>query len=275
MAAATDRSRPMSDIPRVKLGRLREGAKPIGKSKGVNDTYFGAIYTDEAEYPAYVKDLDLTQLVNELVAATIGGAMALPVPDPHLVATPSTAGMTKGPKLTDGSGRVAFAVPDRKLPPVRQFLQCAEAIPGNAIRKWKYLKHAVYFDEWIANRDRHDRNLLFDGESQFILIDHGHAFTGPSWEPGDLQPTAKVANQLIDGWPKKFYTEGDINKIASGAKQAAKNCSLLNIEYIMNASFASFLLDSVNATAFKDFLVKRLPLVEDFIRERLGEARLL
>jgi hypothetical protein len=52
------------------------------------------------------------------------------------------------------------------------------------------------FDAWIANIDRHERNLLFSGDKEIWLIDHGHCFSGPQWNSADLEPQREYVNRL-------------------------------------------------------------------------------
>src|SRR5690606_22477174 len=66
------------------------------------------------------------------------------------------------------------------------------------ILAWADLGHLYAFDSWIANIDRHPGNLLFGGKDEIWLIDHGHCFSGPTWEPSDLDPGAAYRNRLAE-----------------------------------------------------------------------------
>ena len=94
----------------VSFARLRPGAQLLTDNKGANDTYFGTIYCDDYEGPAYVKDLVPIQLANELLAAVLGVTAGLPIPRPFLVLVESGLLQTShGPALPDGTSRLAFA----------------------------------------------------------------------------------------------------------------------------------------------------------------------
>jgi len=131
----------------VPLARLRPGARLLTDRKGANDTYYGIVYSAEFEGQAYVKDLDETQLANELLAAVLGLTSGLPMPRPFLVAITADALATaKGPTLTDGSARLAFGSASA---PFEQIGRVDQLIALDAIRHWPCLADAACFDEWI------------------------------------------------------------------------------------------------------------------------------
>ena len=225
-----------SPVP-IPLAGLRAGAKEIGADKGVNDTYFGSIFTDSEEYPAYIKDLDETQLINELLAAALGACLGLPMPKPYLVLVDADHRFTKGPTLDEkGTQRLAFASSDQSVPSVKQLVRKGAKIPGDSVSKWKQLDDAVFFDEWIANGDRHIGNLLFDGRGRYFLIDHGHSFTGPNWEPQNLYPNHQSINQLINGWLEPYLSKTTKQRVAKSARKTEAGCAGISINDVLSCS---------------------------------------
>lgn len=73
-------------IPQIELGNVVPGATLLAPDeKGVNETFVGHIDANSGRHKAYIKVLPARQLVNELVAATIGRAVNLPIPQGYLL----------------------------------------------------------------------------------------------------------------------------------------------------------------------------------------------
>jgi HipA-like kinase len=240
----------------VTFARLRPGAKLLTDRKGVNDTYFGTIYCDDYEGQAYVKDLPIVQLANELVAAVVGIASGLPIPRPFLVLVETgQLPSTHGPLLADETARLAFA---SQSSPFEQVGQMDRAITLAAVKKWPYLADAICFDELIANGDRHSGNVLFQAPDRFLIIDHSHAFTGPNWEPDKLLPEREVRNQLVTSWPGVGnLTNDERQAIAGNVPKIAARCRRLSVNQAVMASFVAHILDSDRQLALVDFLKAR------------------
>ena len=89
-----------------------------------------------------------------------------------------------------------------KIPSFGQWLRLStpysDKVLLDKIKNWPHLHKAAAFDDWVANSDRHFENILFAGEDNFYLIDHGHCFTGPGWSKKKLDPDVNVSNKLLD-----------------------------------------------------------------------------
>lgn len=73
--------------------------------------------------------------------------------------------------------------------------------------KWRDYKDAAFFDEWIANIDRHVGNILYDKlTKEFWLIDHSDALTGTEWHLFGLSDAAGThnKNELLDPIAEKL-----------------------------------------------------------------------
>lgn len=134
---------------------------------GINLPVRGIVYTDAGEVEAFVKRLaDVRELLVEVVCTVLARRLDLPAPEPLLVLVPEHLG---GPQLAFGSTAMG-------QPNVAAFLETGQhAAVTNRLKAWKHLLPAACFDEWIANCDRHPANLLYNGDGDFWLIDHGLA----------------------------------------------------------------------------------------------------
>lgn len=97
---------------------------------------------------------------------------------------------------------LAFGSSEMRIPSFSQWLKSStlysDKVLLDKIKNWPYLHNAAAFDEWVANGDRHFGNILFAGQDDFYLIDHGHCFTGPGWSRKKLDPEVKISNKLLD-----------------------------------------------------------------------------
>lgn len=149
----------------VHLGTLVNSLGSAGT--GINDAFRGVVRTSSGDVTAYVKKLATSrEVLVEIACAVLARQLDLPVPQPLLVHIPKHMG---GPELaygsvTAGHGDLSAFVETGQL----------QAI-WDQLRAWPSLVKAACFDEWIANCDRHQRNILYDGRGEFWLIDHGLA----------------------------------------------------------------------------------------------------
>ncbi|MGO4854909.1 HipA family kinase [Phaeovulum sp. W22_SRMD_FR3] len=176
----------------------------------VNDTYRGQVLLNDRKIrQAIIKDLELPQLCNELLAFCLARLVGLPVPDCFLgLARPEVMPASKAPSFEDGS-RLVFVSADVKVPNVTFRLKSSNPAGQlallNEIAEWSDLGRLYAFDAWIANIDRHPGNFLFGNPGDTWLIDHGHCFSGPAWRPEDLNPASDFVNRLSE-WMTPFLS---------------------------------------------------------------------
>ena len=153
---------------------------------------------DEAYVVKFDTPSDHTAL-NELVCACIAGQLELPSFEPVLIdingrqaakinkvragplTRPVDAGVHFAVRLVEhvyGAGSLEVTM-GRKVS--RDDLSNAGCIPG-----------VLGFDTLVQNHDRHCGNVcfVFDADADlysFRIMDHGHAFGGPSWSPNSIR----------------------------------------------------------------------------------------
>lgn len=240
----------------------------------INDTYRGQVLLeDETIRQAIIKDLDLSQLCNELLAFCLARHVGLPIPDCFLgLARPDVLAVTKGPSLPDGS-RLVFVSTDVKVPNVTFRLTTTAGLAQlellSEIVRWADLGKLYAFDSWIANIDRHPGNLLFGNSGEAWLIDHGHCFGGPAWKPGDLDPAREFANRLSE-WVTPFLTLDQKTARRSEASAVEAGLSGFNADLPTQSSRVTDLMPNEHVQALKNFLVGRSSHVTAHASKALG-----
>jgi hypothetical protein len=247
-------------MPTVELATVLLGAEPF-KENNANETFRGPVLTSDNETRlAIIKDLNLTQLCNELLAHGLARQFGLPVPDCYLgLANSGVLDTTKAPMTSDGS-RLVFVSIDTKVPNITYRIRHADhaskASLFDEIGKWSELGSLYAFDAWIANVDRHPGNLLFGGNDEFWLIDHGHSFTGPNWQINQLDPTSEYHNRLAE-WLTMNLSNSQRQDCATKLHDFCDGIRDFDGGPLANKSRIDLLLPAEAVTAMKDFLEKR------------------
>ena len=251
---------PQAESAFVRLATVLRGAQPLAE-KGVNDSFRGQLMLEDgAIKAAIIKDLDPKQLANELMAAALADAAGMPIPGAHLAKVPQGV-MTanKGPTLSDGS-RLAFGSVDARTPPVAQLYQGQNASVQRKVRErlaeWDGVGGLYGFDSWIANTDRHERNLLFSGDKKVWLIDHGHCFTGPKWTPANFDP-ANVYSNKLKSWLTPVMSDARRTAVASAAGGVPEKVKDLDLNRVGELNHVLDVLDKDDFDALVSFLTQR------------------
>jgi hypothetical protein len=250
----------------IELATILPGAVPF-KEGNVNDTYRGQVLLSGGVVrDAVVKDLDNFQLVNELLASALAKASGLPTPDAYLgLVKAGDLPVIRGPLLADGN-RLVFVSADVKVPNVTFQVNIAvtddakQAVVARVVN-WAKLGDLYAFDAWIANTDRHAGNLLLGAIDEVWLIDHGHSFTGPAWEPSGLSPDGDYANRLKE-WVTPLLDPGQRDRRALEVSEIAKVFEAADVAFARSASK----IDTIRSSAHGDA-------IETFLRERAGKVR--
>ncbi len=257
----------------VQLATVLLGATGF-RENNINDTFRGQVLTADGQTrPAIIKDLNLVQLCNELVAHCLAREVGLPIPDCYLgLVRPGILDVTKAPTTTDAS-RLVFVSVDVKVPNVTFRWQGLGAAGRPAllaeITKWGDLGHLYAYDSWIANVDRHTGNLLFGGNSEFWLIDHGHCFTGPDWQADQLDPDIEYPNRLSE-WLTGCLTLDQKKQCATEVRRFGAKIADFDATATSENSRISSLLPLQNVDALKAFLEKRTARVPMDASKALG-----
>lgn len=168
----------------IRIGRLLPGGERVSEGQHRPIKGFAEISNDigsTEELVVFAKELEPRALSIELVCATVGRLLELPIPEPLL--------------LIDESGKYYFASVDAAYPSFHQYIVDHEDKGiKDRLAQWPLLKAAAFFDEWIAMDDRSNGNLLFNGET-FALIDHESAIS--SQIQHDCYGIDYYSNQLL------------------------------------------------------------------------------
>lgn len=258
----------------VRLGQVLAGAQPF-KAGNINDTYRGIVLTDEGERTAIIKDLEPKELANEVLVAAMALHLGLPVPTPVLaLAMKDRLNATKGPVL--GEGRLVYASIDVAQPQVAVLYHKGGGPRVLArLAEWKEMGRLYGFDALVANIDRHAGNILFSGDREVWIIDHGHCFTGPRWTPDDLvPPEQKTANRLNE-WMTPVLDDRQRTQKAEEAALVETTTAQLNINDLALSNYMAELLVEGDLKAVLDFLNQRLPHVPRLAASALNIERML
>ncbi|PWV66018.1 hypothetical protein C7443_101506 [Plasticicumulans acidivorans] len=154
-----------------------------------------ALATESGRANAFLKLLPAHQLISEAVCTLLGRAVGLDLPRGFLVeATPDT--LPDADWQPGEAARLGFGSEDAEFQSFAFAIHHGSAAIERELMQWQGLAPLAFFDEWVANTDRHFRNLLYRG-GEFIPIDHSHALTGHDWTPERLTPSATVVNQML------------------------------------------------------------------------------
>ena len=257
----------------IQFATVLPGAKPF-KEGNVNETFRGQILlADGTVKSAIIKDLDQKQLANELFASVLAHAITLPAPIAYLaLVRGSDLVVNKAPHLSDGN-RLVFASVDVKVPNLTFRINAVSASERQhlfqEIVEWTGLGQLFAFDSWIANIDRHPGNLLFGGKNEIWLIDHGHAFTGPTWQPSDLNSNGEYRNRLSE-WITTYLNDSQKNTKSSEVTLCANTISSVDVSTSSRNSRLNDVLDSSEIAAVETFLNNRVNNVTYFANKALG-----
>lgn len=204
----------------LKYGNLRSEPEPLSpEEKGVTETYISLVEIEGNLIRAYIKDISLRGIINELVGSCLGLSLGLPMAIPVLVKNDEYLFSPKNNVLVGGSsilfGSIAF-----DNPPISLFLPTGLPIPlslASFMKKWNKLHKTIAFDELIAMTDRHERNILFEN-GDIVLIDHADAFSGEYWSEVSLKKECNFGNHLLNGFLGGSIEEKDLKELNLEAK---------------------------------------------------------
>lgn len=138
--------------------------------KGSNPLWKGFVLTHQGEIPAYIKKCRNPEgLCIEIITALIGIWLNIPIPKPMLVLVEPNH-----PQIPVIQTSFLFGSQMHDMPSFERFLRDTD-LTEECILEYKNLPTILAFDELIANPDRNNSNILYDGDS-FRFIDHEKAF---------------------------------------------------------------------------------------------------
>ena len=245
-------------LAEIELATLLPNAQLVQGQQNAEETWISQIYAESGPTIAYVKMLNPNQVLSEVVCSLIGLALNLSMPKPFLVYV-DRQNLTHSNKWQGHeSWRVCFGSEDANCPSFRQILK---ASPNrNAVLKkletWSGFKETAWFDEWIANDDRHVGNVLWDG-TECWLIDHSHALTGPAWTVNDLQQGKKVVNRFLSDPRIQKMTSTDKDKWKDLAESECLRYQEIMIDNLKECGVTEEYATDEEVNAVIDFLKQR------------------
>ncbi|MCY4565462.1 MAG: hypothetical protein OXE40_13430 [Gammaproteobacteria bacterium] len=142
------------------------------------------IQTDEGRKSAYVKLLNIEAIAKEALCAVLARKLFLPMLQPYYVGVDR---MTIEGVVPANAFNIAFGVEADSLPAFK----LTDNQMDQEVCLWPEALRLAAFDEWIFNRDRIPKNLVFAGVGHFWLIDHDEAL------PSYASPPASANNRLL------------------------------------------------------------------------------
>ncbi|MEW2971007.1 hypothetical protein AB1A96_03380 [Pseudomonas juntendi] len=234
----------------ARIGRLLPGFHEL--SEGVNSPVRGIAATDAGEVTVIAKKVSLRVLGVELACAVYGRAAGLPIPEPLV--------------LLDDAGALHFGSVDISHPSLAQFISLSDTSAHSHLVDWPGLLSAACFDELIVNPDRHEGNLLYDGQS-FTLIDHDlcmpHGMVPTSaFTPDDANVLLKLA---IDALPKDDLSKRRMLKDANSWIASLEDHMVDSAEAAMDGVCTSAIQSQLTS-----FLRLRLAKLSDLITDKVN-----
>lgn len=216
----------------IRLGRLLPGAIPVGE--GINCAKRGFVQFQNSRETCIVKLLPIREICVELLCASLGRIVGLPIPEPAMA-----VGM-------DGSWWAASV--DVGYPNLNHYVRMQDPVVNSHLKNWAELTKAGCFDELIANGDRNRGNILYDGLGGFFLIDHGLALGechAPDSTVGDnsflavakiglvdefsLQRLRKQCHAEVSKWPRELEVMADDQLGDLGLDEAIREALIIFI----------------------------------------------
>lgn len=251
----------VSFLPHVGRARLRGPATP-NPTPGVTVSFTASLETSDGKIVplAYVKDLTPKELLGELLGATLGHSLQLPLAEAFaVVATDAQGPWRHAPKISGSDDRLLFATSAISYPKTLfVYVQDMQLLALQRLAAWKGMPAAVALDEWIANVDRHAGNLLVSGSGDFWLIDHSHVLTGSTWDPPVLktQEATAFANQLAVMAATGMSVAERI-AARNASQQDARSHGLIDLDKLFACFPVSKLLPGSDLSVAREFLANR------------------
>lgn len=166
----------------IQVATAYPGVRDVASKRG--RVFRVAIRTDEGRKDAYVKLLNIEDIAKEALCAVLARKLYLPMLQPYYVCIDR---VTLGGALPANAFNIAFGVEADNLPA----FPITDNQMDERVCSWPEACRLAAFDEWIFNRDRIPKNLLFAGDGHFWLIDHDEAI------PGYASPSTPANNRLL------------------------------------------------------------------------------
>lgn len=218
------------------------------------------------------------QRIADLAASLVGRAIGLPIPKPVLVEVnfahlPKESAWHGPPDVELFFGSQHAGKSPRTF---SRILRDGDEQTTRALDRWDGIHACMTFDEWIANDDRHNGNLLYDPRTDgFWMIDHGRALTGDYWPIWGLDPKAETGNVLADAVRRGGTTDKLLAEIEKEANAILSDAQGVDWDSFDKAGALVRAIDpEVTAQDIRAFLVDRVELAVVMLMKKLGVRQL-
>lgn len=204
-------------VRNIQFGGLMDPLIPF--ENGSHEIARGMANTTAGHTQVIAKRLPRHELVREVLCSLLAQAVDLPVPQPYVLdVTDSSWAEQHGIKYVFGTSCGAG----------RSWMRVARQAPATVANlvEWSKLLAAIAFDEWIANGDRDPSNLLFIGQREFQLIDHGEALPNRLVHAGTKLPNG-LARHLVGS-----HSTADGSELARRVLASCANFGTVNFRQI-------------------------------------------
>ncbi|WP_439547873.1 hypothetical protein [Falsiroseomonas sp.] len=221
------------------------------------------------DIPVFMKDIPAAELAKELIGTAIAMATAVPVPRAFLVFSDAEEFAAQhAPTWSGTTDKLLFAsVQDVE----RNWRHVQHG--GNAVKtrlcEWSHLPALVAFDEWLANGDRHDRNLMYGGDDEFLPIDHARILGGPGWPGRPLGPRELFPHRLIEEVLKPVPTDCRY-RIARGASDYIARANNVDLDALLLREPLQSLLTSSDLKAALQYLKSKRTMLGEKVLNLVG-----
>lgn len=259
----------------IKIGILLPDL--IENADGMFGSFLGNIAITKSErVTTYIKCNSLHRITIELLASKLLEILELKTPRAYLAFCPRELIPTKSMqvlmyqepgvlyKIHGKDFFLGFATEKVAQPSVKQMLKTnqknsSEELISVFVRNFTELCDeyplVIGFDEWIANGDRNLGNLLWDGQKDFYLIDHGLSMNESYFNHFGN----RLLNLILE------HTELTPQKVASVFRKSNKFFSRLNNEKVDLATEKLLILENSEIT-------KIVLLLSDWLKQRISTA---
>jgi hypothetical protein len=141
----------------------------------------------------------------------------------------------------------------------------------NIINQWKHLDQTIVFDEWIANTDRHEGNLVYEPVSKsYWLIDHGRALGGMPPAFIDLSDSGmRCSNQLLNGLTPHLNHDYRLT-LQTQANKLMLECQTIDLQRLDHDNHFAKLNTVLSRQDVIDFLTQRIHQTTELLCEKIG-----
>lgn len=249
-------------------GNLCEGAEPF--NGGQNQMWKGFVLTNIGEVDAYIKKCrNKNSIYVEIIVALVGRLFGLPIPKPIVVRVEPDH-----PEIFVAETTLLYGSEAQDSPNFERFLRefkCNEDL----ILNYKHLHKILTFDELIANFDRNNGNILYDGVD-YKFIDHEYCFA--KWQ--------NPKNEISEDW--KIRNISDIYRNNYGSNDVLIHKIMQKVKKYINDEIKATYDDAIlvlNSVSFDDpsyastvefvrkFILDRLPVLDVLLKNSISEVK--